>query len=78
MPHDVLPIVLKHVENGPSDQGQAAADAWQLVVMWCVMVAQADQQDDRLAAVSVNTVTEGDYAYFGQWVENRLDSTMEK
>ena len=75
MPHNVLAIVLKHIENGPTDQAQAVADAWQLVAMWCVMVAQADQQGESLVLFSVNAITEGGDAYIGQRVENHLDST---
>ena len=45
MPHDVLAIVLKLIENNYRDQDQAtAAEAWKLVVMWCVMAAQADKK----------------------------------
>ena len=77
MPHNVLAIVLKHIENSPLDQAQAGADAWQLIVMWCVMAAQADQQGDSLVAFSVDAVMECNDAYFGQWVENCLNSTMD-
>ena len=78
MPHEVLTIVLKLVENSSPDQSKAAAEAWKLVVMWCVMAAQADQQGDSLVAFAVDAVMENNDAYFGQWVENRLDSTMGK
>jgi hypothetical protein len=79
MPHEILAIMLKLVENSSRDQDQAAAaEAWKLVVMWCVMAAQADQQGDSIVAFAVDAVTENDDAYFGQWVENRLNSTMGK
>ena len=79
IPHEILVIVLKLVENSSRDQDQAAAaEAWKLIVMWCVMAVQADQQGDSIVAFAVNAVTENDDAYFSQWVENRLDSTMGK
>ena len=43
MPHEILTIVLKLVENSVPDQSQAVAEAWQLIVMWCVMAVQVDQ-----------------------------------
>ena len=79
MPHKILTIVLKLVENSSRDQDQAAAaEAWKLVVIWCMMAAQADQQGDSIVAFAVDAVTENNDAYFGQWVENRLNSTMRK
>ena len=42
------------------------------------MAAQADQQGDSIVAFAVEAVTENDDAYFGQWMENRLDGTMGK
>ena len=79
MPHEILAILLKLVENSSPDQDQAAAEeAWKLVVMWCVMAAQADQQGDSIVPFAVDAVTENNNAYFGQWVENRLNCTMGK
>ena len=46
--------------------------------MWCVMAAQADQQGDSWVAFAVDAVTDNNDDYFGKWVENCLDSTMEK
>ena len=42
------------------------------------MAVQANQQGDSIVAFAVDAVTENDDAYFGQWVENCLDSTMGK
>ncbi len=78
MPHEILTIVLKLVENSAPDQGQAVAEAWQLIIMWCVMAAQADQQGDSWVVFAVDAVTENDDDYFGKWGENRLASTMGK
>jgi hypothetical protein len=79
MPHDILAIVLKLIETNYRDQDQAtAAEAWKLVVMWCVMAAQADKNGDSIVAFAVEAVTEKDNPYFGQWMENRMDSTMGK
>jgi hypothetical protein len=81
MPHEILAIMLKLIENSSRDQDQAAAaEAWKLIVMWCVMAAQADQQGDSIVTFAVDAVMENGDAYFGQWVEveNCLDSTMGK
>ena len=79
IPHEILVIVLKLVENSSRDQDQAAAaEAWKLIVMWCVMAVQADQQGDSIVAFAVEAVTENDDAYFGQWMKNCLDGTMGK
>jgi hypothetical protein len=45
---------------------------------WCIMAAQKDSRGDSLVSFSIEAITEGDDAYFGQWMENRLDSTMGK
>ena len=64
MPHEVLTIVLKLVENSTPDQGQAVAEAWQLIVMWwCVMTAQADQQGDSWVAFAVDADTDNNDDY---------------
>jgi hypothetical protein len=47
-------------------------------VQWCVVAAQWDPQGDSLVSFSAKAITEGDDAYFGQWMENRLDGTMGK
>ena len=79
MPHDILAIVLKLIETNYHDQDQSkAAEAWKLVVMWCVMAAQADKNGDSIVAFAIEAVTENDDPYLGQWMENRLDSTMGK
>ena len=79
MPHEILAIVPKLVENSSRDQDQAAAEeAWKAAVMWCVMAAQANQQGDSIVAFAVDAVTDNDDAYFGQWVKNRLNCTMGK
>jgi hypothetical protein len=78
MPHEVLALVLEYLENGPGDQAQATENPWQLIVMWHIMVAQQDSQGDSLVSFSVEAITEGDDAYFSQWMENWLDSTMGK
>ena len=79
-PHDILTIVLlKLIENNYQDQNQAtAAESWKLIVMWCMMAAQADQHGDSIVAFAVKAVMEKDDAYFGQWMENCLDGTMGK
>ena len=79
MPHDILAIVLKLIETNYRDQDQSkSAEAWILVVMWCVMAAQADKNGDSIVAFAIEAVTENDDPYLGQWMENRLDSTMGK
>ncbi len=76
MPHKVLALVLKHIKDVPPEQEEATGNMWQLVLRWCVMAAQKDQQGDSLVLFSIEAITEGDDAYFGQWMENGLNSTM--
>ncbi len=67
MPHDILTIVLKLIENNYPDQDQTtAAEARKLVVIGCVMAAQADKNGDSIVAFAVEAVTENDDPYFGQ------------
>ena len=42
------------------------------------MAAQADKNGDSIVAFAVEAVTKNNDPYFGQWMENRLDSTMGK
>jgi hypothetical protein len=76
MPHKILTLILKHVKNVHTDQEQATVNTWQLVMRWCVMAAQKDQQGDSFVLFSIEAIMEGDDAYFGQWMENPLDSTI--
>jgi hypothetical protein len=69
MPHEVLAFVLEYIKNGPGNQAQAMENPWQLIVMWCVMEAQQDSQGDSLVSFSIEAITEGDDAYFGQWMD---------
>jgi hypothetical protein len=78
MPHEVLALILEYLKNGPGDQAQAMENPWQLIKMWCIMAAHQDSQGDSLVSFSIKAFTEGDDAYFGQWMENRLDCTMGK
>jgi hypothetical protein len=66
MPHEVLTLVLEHIEKGPGDQTQQLSSPWELVMQWCVVTAQHDSQGDSLVSFSVEAITEGDDAYFGQ------------
>jgi hypothetical protein len=76
MPHEILAIVLRHVEKSPPAQVQGIAQAWQLVIQWCIVAAQKDPQGDSLVAFAIEAITKTDDAYFCQWVESRLDGTM--
>jgi hypothetical protein len=68
MPHEVLAMIMKHLEEtgATDDQGKA----WDLVVKWCIVVAQKDAQGDSLVSFTVKAVTEG--AYFDD-VKTTLD-----
>jgi hypothetical protein len=74
MPHEVLAMLMKHLEEtgATNEQGKA----WDLVVKWCVMAAQKDVQGDSLVLSTVKEVTEGDDSYFEQWVEQQLNPAM--
>jgi hypothetical protein len=76
MPHEILRLVLVHIESCQGNQNQQASTSWELIVKWCVVASQHDAQGESLVAFSVEAITEGDDAYFGQWVEQRLDGTL--
>ncbi len=67
MPHEVLAIMMKHLEKTRATDKQGKA--LDLVAKWCVMAAQTDAQGDSLVSFTVKAVTEGDDSYFKQWVE---------
>jgi hypothetical protein len=78
MPHEILQLVLTYLESSQEGQTQQTNTAWELVVKWCVVAAQQDSQGDSLVSFSVEAITEGDDADFGQWVKQRLDGTLGK
>jgi hypothetical protein len=67
MLHKVLAMITKYLEKTRATNQQGKA--WDLVVKWCVMVAQKDAKWDSLMSFTVEAVTEGDDSYFKQWVE---------
>jgi hypothetical protein len=78
MPHKILQLVLTYLELNQEGQNQQTNTAWELVVKWCVVATQQDSQGDSLVSFSVEAITEGDNADFGQWVKQRLDGTLSK
>jgi hypothetical protein len=66
MPHEILAIVLQHIEKCSPDQVQAIAQAWQLVVQWCIVGAQKDPQGNSLVTCAIEAVTNTNNAYFCQ------------
>jgi hypothetical protein len=67
MLHKVLAIMMKHLKEtrATEDQGKS----WELVAHWCIVAAQKDAQGDSLVAFTVKAISEGNYSYFKQWVE---------
>ncbi len=63
MPHEVLDIMMKHLEETRTTDKQGKA--WDLVAKWCIVMAQKDAQGDSLVSFKVEAVTEGDDSYFG-------------
>ncbi len=53
-----------------------ALDVWDLILSWCLMADQQDTKGTSLLALSVDVVAEGNDAYFGCWIDNRLDLTL--
>jgi hypothetical protein len=76
MPHDVLLLIIEHVEPMVDMAAAEVGQAWQLAVQWCVIAAQQDTQGDSLVVFSIDAVTETDDEAFCKWVEMRLDGTM--
>jgi hypothetical protein len=78
MPHEILKLVIAHLESSQGPGTQQTGTTWDLIVKWWVVAAQHDSQGDSLVAFAVEAITEGDDAHFGQWVEQRLDGTLGK
>jgi hypothetical protein len=64
MPHKILSLVLRHIEKMPPDQAQAVAQAWQLVVQWCVVAVQKDPQSNSLVAFAIEAITKTNNRHF--------------
>ena len=75
MPHEVLSMVMTHVES-LADEPQELVQAWQMAIQWCVVVAQHDTQGDSLVAFNIEAITETDDDNFSRWAERRIDGTM--
>ncbi len=78
MPHEILKLVLSYVEKTLGPQTQQMQSSWELIVRWCIVASQRDAQGESLVAFLVEAITEGDDAYFSQWVEQRIDGTLGK
>ena len=76
MPHEIPNLIMSHVERSPEDQAAEIAQAWHLLVQWCVVAAQHNGQGDSLVAFSVDAITKMDDACFCQWAETRINGTM--
>ena len=76
MPHEVLNLIMSHVERSPKDKAAEIAQAWHLLVQWCVVAAQHDGQGNSLVAFSMDAITKTDDTCFCQWAETRIDGTM--
>jgi hypothetical protein len=76
MPHKVLNLIMSHVDRSPDDKAAKIAQAWHLLVQWCVVAAQHDGQGNSLVAFSVDAITKMDDTCFCQWAETRINGTM--
>jgi hypothetical protein len=61
MPHEVLKLVMAHLEQVNDD---VVVAAWVFVAQWCLMAAQRDASGDSWVA------------YLSRWVEQCLSSTL--
>ena len=73
IPHEVLSLIMEHLEPLADTAPEEVGNAWQLAVKWCVVTAQRDTQGDSHVDFSVEAITEMDDA---AWAETRLDGTM--
>jgi hypothetical protein len=73
MPHEILRIVVNHIEEA---NNAAYADAWGTIALWCYMASQGDKDGESLLAFAIEAITEVEDEYLGRWLEQRLDTTM--
>ncbi len=73
MPHEVLKLVMAHLESVNED---VVVAAWSLIAKWCLMAAQRDASGDSWVAFSVEAITEGEDKDLSRWLEQRLSSTL--
>ncbi len=60
MPHEVLSMIMEHVEPLTDTAAEEVGQAWQLAMQWCVVAAQHDTQGDSHIAFSVDAITKTD------------------
>jgi hypothetical protein len=73
MPHEVLKLVMVHLENVNNN---VVVAAWSLIAKWCLVVAQRDPSGDSWVAFSVKAITEGEDKDLSRWLEQCLSSTL--
>lgn len=69
MPYEILRVILKHVEEVNT---QAYADAWDLVVAWCIMASQGCKDRESLLSFAVITITKVEDVYWENGWSNGL------
>ncbi len=74
MPHKVRRLAMRII-NESFDTALATTN-WALVLTWCVLAAQLDQNGTSLTGLPVDAVTEGDDDYFSKWIDQRLEATF--
>jgi hypothetical protein len=76
MPHEILRMVVTHLDANNANNTENYADAWATVAAWCILASQGTASGDSLVAFSIEAITEVEDEYLGRWLEQRLDTTM--
>ena len=54
MPHEVLLLIMEHVESLADTATEEVGQAWQLAGQWCIVTFQWDMQGDSHVAFSIH------------------------
>jgi hypothetical protein len=74
MPHKIHGLTTTII-NSSANVAKARTD-WDLILAWCILVAQQNTYGNSHFSLAVEGVMEGDDDYFKNWIDQRLDSTF--
>ncbi len=74
MPHEIHGLTTAII-NASTDPEKAHMD-WDLILAWCILVAQQNTYGNSNLSLAVEAVREGDDNYFEKWIDQRLNSTF--
>jgi hypothetical protein len=71
MPYEVLRFVCHHLNEVNT---QECANGWATVVVWCILAAQGNANEESLVVFSIEAITEVEDDYLGKWLEQWLNT----